>query len=73
MSSYYLKNKDKNLYLKNIDTEKETIEFTKNVNDAKPYPNGQWFAETELEFAQFHFPQEEETLSKMECVYEEDE
>jgi hypothetical protein len=73
MSSYYLKNKDKNLYLKNIDTEKETIEFTENVNDAKPYPNGQWFAETELEFAQFHFPQEEEILSKMECVYEEDE
>jgi hypothetical protein len=71
MSSYYLKNKSKGLYLKNIDTEKETIEFTKNLSEAKPYPNGSWFAETELEFAQFHFPQEEEILNNMACVYEE--
>jgi len=69
MSSYYLKN-NKGLYLKSIDTEKEKIEFTENLSEAKSYPNGSWFAETELEFAQFHFPQEEEKLNDMRCVYE---
>ena len=68
--TYYLKNEEKGLYLKNIDTENETIEFTRERKDAKKYDSGEWFATTELEFAQFHFPTEEETLEKMCCVYE---
>ena len=70
MEGYFLKNLKKQLYLKNIDTQKETIEFTENQSEAKNYTQGKWYAETELEFAQFHFPSEEEVLNEMVCVYE---
>lgn len=71
MRGYVLKNKDKQLYLKSIDTENEKIEFTKEVNEAKVYDGGEWFANTELEFLQFHFPQHEDVLENMETIYEE--
>lgn len=71
MSGYYLKNKEKGIYLKNIDTKNEKIEFTNKQSEAKQYVNGQWFGETEKEFALFHFPQEKKILEDMECVYEE--
>ena len=70
MSGYYLKNKKKEIYLKKIDTQNETIEFTTKQEEAKNYTQGSWFAETELEFAQFHFPQEKEILNEMCCVFE---
>lgn len=71
MRGYTLKNKEKQLYLKSIDTKNETIEFTSNVNEAKVYDGGEWFANTELEYIQFHFPQEEEILNGMVPYYEE--
>lgn len=70
MSGYYLKNKDKGLYLKSIDTQNETIEFTDKQSEAKMYSGGEWFATTEKEFAEFHFPQEKDVLEHMCCVYE---
>lgn len=70
MNGYYLKNNNKGLYLKNIDTQNETIEFTTKISEAKMYGGGEWYANTELDFAKFHFPQEEEILNEMCCVYE---
>ena len=70
MSGYFLKNKKLGLYLKKIDTQNEAIEFTKEQEEAKNYTQGSWFAESELDFARFHFPEEEKVLNGMECVYE---
>ena len=67
--TYVLKNSEKGLYLKGIDTQNEKIEFTEHREEAKKY-DGDWYATTELEYAQFHFPQEKETLKNMQCVYE---
>jgi hypothetical protein len=67
--AYFLKSETKGLYLKGIDTKNEKIEFTEHLEQAKKY-DGDWYATTELEYAQFHFPQEEETLKHMQCVYE---
>lgn len=67
--AYFLKNNAKGLYLKGIDTQNEKIEFTEHREEAKKY-DGDWYANTELEYAQFHFPQEKETLNSMQCVYE---
>ena len=69
MGAYYLKNADKGLYFKDMNTQDETIEFTENINEAKKYTQGDWYANTELEFLQFHFPNEEETLANMKAVY----
>lgn len=54
-SRIYLKVKGKDTYLKAVNTAEETLEFTDNVNDAIDYKNGEWFADTELEFIKFHF------------------
>lgn len=51
----FLKVKGTNTYLKAVNTAEETLEFTDNVNDAINYTNGEWFADTELEFVKFHF------------------
>jgi hypothetical protein len=71
MGTYFLKNTDKELYLKSIDTLNAKIEFTDKQNEAKQYQNGEWFAVTELEYLMFHFPQEKEILNNMHAVYEE--
>lgn len=52
---YYLKNAKKGLYLKEIDTVNKDLTFTKDINEAKKYCEGGWYADTELEFIQFHF------------------
>ena len=70
MTTYFLKNKDKQLYLKSIDTLNAKIEFTDKQNEAKQYEGGRWYADTELEYLIFHFPQEKEILNNMHAVYE---
>lgn len=67
--TYVLKNDTMGLYLKEIDTQNEKIEFTEHREEAKSY-DGDWYANTELEYAQFHFPQEEGILNGMRCFYE---
>lgn len=67
--SYVLKNSGMGLYLKGIDTQNEKIDFTEHLEEAKRY-DGDWYATTELEYAQFHFPQEKGILNGMRCSYE---
>ena len=70
MCGYFLRN-DNGDYVKSLDTENHKLEFTKDVNEAKNYTNGSWFAETELDFLKFHFKEQKEILDTMYCKYEE--
>lgn len=65
--AHYLKN-DEGLYLKEIDSVNTTITFTESTFEAKTY-NGDWFADTELEYVKFHFKDKEE-VKTLHAVYE---
>lgn len=51
----HLKHSEKELFLKAVDNENDKLEFTENVDEAKYYEND-WFANAELQFLKFHFP-----------------
>lgn len=70
MCGYFLRN-DNGDYVKSLDTENHVLEFTKDVNEAKNYIEGTWFAETELDFLKFHFKEQKEILDTMYCKFEE--
>ena len=70
MCGYFLRN-DNGDYVKSLDTENHKLEFTKDVNEAKNYTGGSWFAETELDFLKFHFKEQKEILDTMYCKCEE--
>lgn len=67
MERLLLKN-DKEQYLKEINTANQKVIFTNNKNEAKTY-SGEWFAETELEFINFHF-KEQEDVKTLHMIYE---
>jgi hypothetical protein len=61
----YLKHSEKELFLKKIDNVNDKLEFTDDVHEAKCYDND-WFANAELQFLKFHFPDyEKEYLSHL--------
>lgn len=66
MSGYFLCN-DKGEYVKSLDTKEHKLEFTTDIDKAKNYTNGSWFAETELDFLKFHFKEYKDKLSTMAC------
>lgn len=68
MATYRLKNEN-NIFFKDFDASKETIEFTSKKADAKTYPNGEWWAQTELDFLKFHFGNDNKELESMCVVY----
>ena len=67
MCGYFLRNDD-SVYVKDVDTANCLISFTENVNEAKKY-DGEWFADTELEYLKFHFKDKGDTLNSMHCVF----
>ena len=67
MGRLLLKN-DNGQFLKSIDTVNQKAIFTKDKYDARSY-DGEWFAETELEFVKFHFKKQEQVES-LHMVYE---
>jgi len=70
MCGYFICN-DNGEYVKSLDTENHTLEFTNDINEAKNYVSGSWFAETELDFLKFHFKDFKDKLDTMSCQYKE--
>lgn len=68
MCGYFLRNDD-GKYVKSLDTEKHQLEFTEDINEAKNYSQGSWFAETELDFLKFHFKEHKDILDTMYCKF----
>lgn len=72
MGGIFLKNKEKQQYVKSINTQEATMEFTNDPHEAKNYANnGEWFADTELEWLQFHMKKQYgDIVNDMVRVYE---
>lgn len=52
-----LKNRDEDIFLESYNGVTGEIKFTTDVKHGKNYLND-WFAKAELEYLQFHFPEE---------------
>lgn len=68
MGRYLLKNKE-GIYFKSYNPTNETVSFTTSANQAKKYDNGEWFAQTELDFLKFHFEDKNDELKTMKVIY----
>jgi hypothetical protein len=68
MARYRLKNDD-GIYFKEYDPSKESITFTNKQSESKDYPNGEWWAQTELDFLKFHFEETNPELKSMVVAY----
>ena len=68
MSGYILAHKDYKMYVKEVDTANQKLEYTNDINEAKVYET-EWFAQTELEYLMFHFESEQNTLQNMKVSY----
>lgn len=68
MSGYVLAHKDTKMYIKEVDTANQKLEYTNDINEAKLYET-EWFAQTELEYLIFHFENERNILQNMNVVY----
>ena len=64
-----IKVRNKNEYLKSIDTRNEKIEYTNDKSQAKTYPN-MWFSDTEIDFIKFHFKDDKRSKELVSyCTY----
>jgi len=75
MCGYFLQNSD-NEYLKTLDGANGVLEFTTDVKEAKNYRGlpggGQWDAENEKMFLDYHFSKQYgEKVTTLACVYKE--
>ena len=75
MNGYLLQNSNDE-YLKTLDTAEGKIEFTKEPSEARNYlgrpGGGQWDAENEKQYLDFHFGEEYgERVTSLRCVYRE--
>lgn len=63
--AYNIGNDDLMKYIKGVDEETGELILTNSREDAQDYRDG-WFAETELEWMKFHFPEHEDFLNN--CI-----
>jgi len=75
MYGYLLQNSNGE-YLKTLDTANSTLEFTNEPSEARNYAGrpggGQWDAENEKQYLEFHFKDEYgDKVTTLHCVYKE--
>lgn len=75
MYGYLLQNSNDE-YLKTLDTANGKLEFTKEPSEARNYADrpggGQWDAENEKQYLEFHFKDEYgDKVTTLHCVYRE--
>lgn len=68
MGKTVLRNPD-GIMVKSFDTVNTVIEFTTDVNEALNYDRGEWFANSELEYLQFHCKEHMDKLKDMKAEY----
>jgi len=75
MQGYFLRNSNDE-YLKALDTAEGKIEFTNDFKEARNYigrpGGGQWDAENEKQYLEFHFGEEYgDRVTSLRCTYRE--
>lgn len=68
MMKCVLKNPD-GVMLKSLDNANTTLELTTDVNEAYNYTNGDWFANSELDFIKFHYGKNYPQVMTMKSTY----
>lgn len=64
-----IKVKNKDEFLKSIDTRNGKIEYTNDKSQAKVYTD-KWFSDTEIDFIKFHFKDDERSKELVSyCTY----
>ena len=64
-----IKVRNKDEYLKSIDTKNGTIEYTNDKRQAKVYSD-MWFSDTEIDFIKFHFKDDKRSKELVSyCTY----
>ena len=63
-----IKVKNKDEFLKSIDTRNGKIEYTNDKSQAKVYTD-KWFSDTEIDFIKFHFKNDKRSEELVSCPH----